>query len=89
MQYGILMEITVIRWRLVIQAGVDGFTCCVVYVKCANNNYATTVLDAFLEGVFEYGRHDCIRSDHGGENVEVWRYAIYIPIVCLDREVYT
>ena len=61
-----------IRWRLVIHAGVDGFTRCVVYMKCANNNCATTVLDAYLEGVSMYGCPVCVRSDHGGENVEVW-----------------
>ena len=39
-----------IRWRLVIHAGVDGFSCCVVYINCA-----PTVMDAYLEGVSEYG----------------------------------
>ena len=64
-----------IHWRLVIHAGVDGFTR-VVYIKCANNNCATTVLDAYLEGVSMYGCPVCVRSDHGGENVEVWRHIL-------------
>ena len=33
-----------IRWRLVVHAGVDGFSRCVVYIKCANNNRANTLL---------------------------------------------
>ena len=33
-----------IRWRLVIHAGVDGFSRVVVYIKCANNNCAPTFL---------------------------------------------
>lgn len=65
-----------IRWRLVIHAGVDGFTRCVVYMRCANNNCASTVLDAFLEGVSIYGSPAYVRSDHGGENVEVWRHML-------------
>ena len=66
-----------IRWRLVIQAGVDGFSRCVVFIKCANNNCASTVLDAFLAGVSGYGTPARVRSDHGGENVEVWRHMLY------------
>lgn len=45
-------------------------------MKCANNNCATTVKDAFLEGVSEFGTPAHVRSDHGGENVEVWRHML-------------
>ena len=62
-----------IRWRLVVHAGVDGFSRCVVYIKCANNNCATTVLNAFHEGVAQFGQPFHVRSDHGGENIEIWR----------------
>ena len=65
-----------ICWRLVIHAGVDGFSRVVVYIKCANNNCAPTVMDAFLEGVSEFGTPAYIRSDHGGENYEVWRHML-------------
>ena len=63
-----------IRWRLVVRAGIDGFSRSVVYIKCSSNNCATTVIDAFLEGVSNFGNPSCVRSDHGGENVEIWRY---------------
>ena len=65
-----------IRWRLVIHGGVDGFSRCVVYVKCANNNCASTVFDAFLEGLVAYGTPTRVRSDHGGENIDVWRHML-------------
>lgn len=66
-----------IRWRFVIHAGVDGFSRSVVFIKCSTNNLATTVVSAFLEGVSAFGRPARIRSDHGGENVEIWRYMLY------------
>ena len=65
-----------IRWRLVIHGGVDGFSRCIVYMKCTNNNYASTVLDAFLEGILAYGTPVRVRSDHGGENIDVWRHML-------------
>jgi len=65
-----------IRWSFVIHAAVDGFSRSVVCIKCSTNNRATTAASAFLEGVFEFGMPTCIRSDHGGENIEVWRYML-------------
>ena len=49
----------------------DGFSRCVVYIKCAN-----IVLETFLEGVSIYGEPALVCSDHGGENVEVWRHML-------------
>lgn len=67
-----------IRWRLVLHAGVDGFSRTVVYIVCANDNKATTALEGFLGGVAIFGIPECIRSDHGGENVDVWRYMLEV-----------
>ena len=36
-----------------------------LYLRCANNNCAETVLSAFLPGVQEYGLPQCVRSDQG------------------------
>ena len=33
---------------------VDVFSLLLVYIKCANNNSATTVLDAFYEEIIEF-----------------------------------
>ena len=62
-----------IRWRLVIHAGIDGFSRLITYIKCANNNLASTVLQEFLRGTSVFGLPDSVRTDHGGENVDVWR----------------
>ena len=65
-----------IRWRLVIHAGIDGYSRCVVFVKCSNNNCATTVLNTFLEGVSVFGMPTRVRTDHGGENTEIWKHML-------------
>lgn len=65
-----------IRWRFVIHGAVDGFSRTITYLQCANNNRAPTVLDFFREGVSHFGLPDSVRSDHGGENIGVWRYMI-------------
>lgn len=63
-----------IRWRLVIHGGVDGFTRIPVYMGCSNNNRAETVFGLFLKAVDEYGLPSRVRSDRGGENIAVKRY---------------
>lgn len=65
-----------IKWRFVIHGAVDGFSRAIMYMKCADNNRAQTVLDYFREGVSKFGLPEFVRSDKGGENVGVWRYMI-------------
>ena len=65
-----------IRYRLVIHAGVDGFSRTIVYIKCSDNNRAATALESFLSGVTTFGLPMCVRTDHGGENVDVWRHML-------------
>ena len=65
-----------IRWRFVIHAGIDGFSRTVVYAKCADNNRAATSVEAFVGGVDKFGLPQQIRSDHGGENIDIWRYML-------------
>ena len=63
-----------IRWRLVIHGGIDGFSRLITYLKCSNNNKADTVSGYFLQATEEYGIPSRVRSDHGDENVGIWRF---------------
>lgn len=64
----------IIRYRMVIHGGIDGFSRLVTYLKCSNNNMAATVFEAFQEATRMYGIPSRVRSDKGGENVDVWSY---------------
>ena len=60
-----------IRWKIVIHGGIDGFSRRVVYLKASDNNRAQKVLELFLQGTRQCGWPSRVRSDLGGENVEV------------------
>jgi hypothetical protein len=65
-----------IRWKIVIHGGIDGYSRLVVFLKAATNNKAETAFTAFLEGVEEYGLPSRVRSDKGGENVLIADFMI-------------
>ena len=67
------------RWKLVIHGGVDGFSRIPVYLRCSGNNQACTVLECFREAVAVYGLPSRVRSDEGGENVEVSLFMLSHP----------
>ena len=52
-------------------ACIDGYSRLIIYLHCAYNNLASTVLDLFKDGVRRHGLPSRTRSDHGLENVEV------------------
>ena len=56
--------------------GIDGKIRTIVFLHCASNNLAATVLHHFQCAVNQYGLPDCVRTDRGGENVDVWRFMI-------------
>ncbi|XP_041862136.1 uncharacterized protein LOC121653022 [Melanotaenia boesemani] len=68
-----------IRWRIVIHGGIDGYSRKIMFLNASNNNRATTVLQAFLGAVQKFGLPIRVRSDKGGENVEVARYMLEHP----------
>ena len=69
---------SLIRWRLVIHGGVDGFSRMIVYLKCATNNKATTVLNEFYHATTQYGVPSRVRSDKGGENILVCHFMVAV-----------
>ncbi|CAB4441421.1 unnamed protein product [Rhizophagus irregularis] len=65
-----------IRWKLVIHGGIDGFSRMIVYLRCSGNNKAITVLSYFCEAVEKFGIPSRVRGDRGGENIKVAEWMI-------------
>ena len=65
-----------VRWRMVVHGGIDGFSRMIVYLNCLANNKATTVLQLFDSAVKKYGLLSRVRSDSGTENYEIGRYML-------------
>ncbi|MEQ2173358.1 hypothetical protein GOODEAATRI_031335, partial [Goodea atripinnis] len=66
-------------WIIVIHGGIDRYNRKIMFLTASNNNRATTVLQAFLGAVQKFGLPIQVRSDKGGENVEVARYMMEHP----------
>uniref|UniRef100_A0A3B5Q105 Integrase core domain-containing protein n=1 Tax=Xiphophorus maculatus TaxID=8083 RepID=A0A3B5Q105_XIPMA len=59
------------RWGFVVHGGIDGCSRLIIYLNCSTDNRASTVLFHFLKATGLYGLPSRVRSDHGGENVQV------------------
>ena len=70
---------TVTRWQIVIHGGVDGYSRCITYLNCHNNNQAVTALGEFVVAVEKYGLPSRVRSDQGVENVDITRFMLNHP----------
>ena len=68
-----------IRWRIVVHGGIDGYSRLPVYLRASTNNLATTVLHCFLGAVQQYGLPSRVRCDRGGENVRVSEFMLNHP----------
>ena len=68
-----------IRWRIVVHGGIDGYSRLPVYLRASSNNRASTVLDSFLGAVQQYGLPSIVRCDRGGENVGVSEFMLTHP----------
>ena len=60
-----------IRWRIIVHGGIDGFSRLPVYLRASNNNKSETVLQCFLSAVTAYGLPSRVRCDKGRENILV------------------
>ena len=65
-----------IRWKFVTHGAIDGYSRTITFLQCADNNRASTVSSAFMNAVYMHGLPERIRTDLGGENVEVWRLMV-------------
>ena len=60
-----------VRLRLVIHGGMDGYSRVVVFLKCTSNNQSETVLENFMEACERVRVPSHICTDHGTKNVAV------------------
>ena len=67
-----------IRWKIVLHGGIDGYSRRIVYLHASSNNRAETVFHVFYEAVRECGWPSRVRSDKGGENVDVARAMLLV-----------
>uniref|UniRef100_A0A3Q2T220 Integrase catalytic domain-containing protein n=1 Tax=Fundulus heteroclitus TaxID=8078 RepID=A0A3Q2T220_FUNHE len=60
-----------IRWGFLVHRGIDGCSRLVSFLNCSTDNRGSTVLFHFLKATGLYGLPSRVRSDHGGEDVQV------------------
>ena len=69
-----------IRWKIVIHGGIDGYSRLIMFLQASTNNRASTVLSVFQKAVEEYGLPSRVRTDRGGENVLVSQFMLEHPL---------
>jgi hypothetical protein len=67
------------RWRLVINGAIDGYSRMVLFLQCNTNNRESTVFELFQEAVRVYGLPSRVRTDKGGENVDIAWFMLSHP----------
>ena len=65
-----------IRWKLYVHGGIDGYSRLIVFLKCATNIRADTIFDSFTTACNRIGIPSRVRSDRGTENLLVATFMI-------------
>ena len=66
-----------IKYRFVVHAAIDGYSRYIPFIKCSNNNKASTVLKEFKKGCKDLKvLPRRLRTDKGGENRHVCRFLL-------------
>ena len=68
-----------VRWKIVIHGGIDGYSRLIMFLKASTNNCARTVLSAFTCAIDEFGLPSRVRVDRGGENSLIAQYMLEHP----------
>ena len=63
-----------IRWKLVVHGAIDGYSRMIPFLYCSMNNRAETVYRLFQNAISIFGLPKRVRTDGGGENVDVWAH---------------
>ena len=67
---------SLIRWRVIVHGGIDGYSRLIVYLSCSTNNRALIVYSLFRKATGEYGVPSRVRSDKGGGNILVCQFMV-------------
>lgn len=65
-----------IKYGMVTHGCIDGFSRCILYIHCCDNNKSDTSLTLFKNAVRQYMIPSRVRGDKGGENVKIADYMI-------------
>jgi hypothetical protein len=64
---------SLVNWDFVIHGAIDGFSRLIVYLRCSTNNKSNPVKNLFLSATEKYHWPSKVRTDLGGENMELGR----------------
>ena len=76
---------TLFRWGFIVHGCIDGYSRKIIYLHCACDNKAETVLELFVNATREHGLPSRVRGDRGRENIGVARYMLEHPLRGIDR----